>query len=106
MRLGIILVLSVIGLLTLIFKKNRDAVQDYIVGLSFLFIPIISHGMYVYQTLYVLFVVISALALEEILQLLKNPTHQSAVITSLLLLILIFTFFTDGYHKNYSTEKT
>lgn len=97
MRLGPILIFSVIGLASLIFKKEKSPIDNYLIITSLLFTPFLEYGMYFYQTLSIILVILSAYGFEKAFNLFSNQKLRSMTLIILLVSTVSFTFFTEFY---------
>lgn len=111
-RLGVLLPLSVIGLISIIFKHSKLFVDWFLLCTSVLFIPLLGVSFYVYQTLQPFFIILAAIGMYSLFSIFKSmPRHYLGI--AVLVLVIVFASWvihasytnsnTDGY-RNYMAE--
>lgn len=117
-RLGVLLPLSVIGLISIIFKQSKLFTDWFLLCTSVLFIPLLGHSFYVYQMLQPFFIILAAIGVFSLFKVFKSMPRQylgTAVLVAVLVLVIVFsswiiyTSYTNvnpGGYKNYMTEST
>ncbi len=111
-RLGILLPLSMIGLITIVFKPSKLFTDWFLLCTAALSIPLLGHSFYVYQTLQPFFIIFAAIGILSLLEFFKPLSRQCLVITILVLVIgfsswVIYASYTntdDQGYKNYMKE--
>lgn len=93
-RLGIILPMAFLGIFLIYFYRNKkiDYKLNFLVITFLVFIPFLRNSMYFYQCISVIFVILSIVALDIIIE--KYKTHSKLIIACFYIIIIMFSMFT------------
>ena len=114
-RLGFLIPLALVGLVVILFKKDKIAKDWFLITTVLLFTPLLSHTMYFYQTLLPFFSLLAGFGIIYIVKPVNRFVNQRYAVGFILIILICFSLFTLGVrytntdslgYGNYMREST
>jgi hypothetical protein len=114
-RLGFLIPLALVGLVVILFKKDRPAKDWFLIITVLLFTPLLGHSMYFYQILLPFYSLLSAIGISYLIRHSEKFVNQRYAVSFILIILICFSLFTLGVrytntdslgYSNYMYEST
>ena len=114
-RLGFLIPLALVGLIVILFKKDRIAKDWFLIITVLLFTPLLSHSMYFYQILLPFISLLSVIGMFYLIKPVNRFVNQRHAVSFILIILICFSLFTLGVrytntdsrgYGNYMREST